>query len=431
MSDMDTDRVPAEPDATRTIQQQREMLALKVEAAALLDRFLRLERRLSVARRRTGVIDRLRNFLSRSPGEEGGDSRGADRCAAVLLRSGLFDSDYYLRRNLDVAASGEEPVLHYLRQGAAERRDPGPYFSTTWYVEQNPDVAKSGVNPLYHYVIHGQAERRLPLPASKSFAEEVVRDAGLAPAFGAVSANGPLARDAGHAAGSGSVSRPRMVIYTAVFGDYDDLFVPTPEQVSHCDFVAFTDQPSIPAPWRRGRVDYVNADNARRNRFHKLLPHRLFPEYEWSLYLDANIELRSDPIAFLDRYCDLGPAFFLFSHPARSTIAEELGACLTKRKDDALLMMRQVSRYLESGFQHAFPLTENNVLLRRHNDPGLAALNEAWWEEVKSNSGRDQLSLPFVLERAGYRDVALFGNGISARNSPDFGIKPHRMLALS
>jgi hypothetical protein len=428
---MDTDHGPVEPEVTRTIQQKREMLALKVEAAALLDRSLRLEHRLSVARRRTRVINRLRGLLSRSGEEDMDDGRSIERCAAVLLKSGLFDSDYYLRRNLDVAAGGEEPVLHYLRCGAAERRDPGPYFSTTWYLEQNPDVAKSGVNPLYHYVIHGQTERRLPLPAGKSFAEEVVRDAGLAPAFGAVSVTSPLARDAGLAAKNASASGGRMVVYTAVFGDYDDLFVPSLEQVSHCDFVAFTDQPSVPSPWRRGRVDYVNPDNARRNRFHKLLPHRLFPEYEWSLYLDANIELRSDPIAFLNRYRDLGPAFFLFSHPARRTVAEELGACLTKRKDDPLLMMRQVSRYLESGFRNSFPLTENNVLLRRHNDPALAALNEAWWEEVKSNSGRDQLSLPFVLERAGYRDVALFGNEISVRNSPDFVIRPHRMLTLS
>lgn len=423
---MDPGREPAEPDATRTIQQKREILALKVEAAALLDRFLRLEQRLSAARRRTGLINRLRGLLSRSPGDDAGNGRSMDRCAAVLLKSGLFDSDYYLRRNLDVAASGEEPVLHYLRQGAAERRDPGPYFSTIWYVEQNPDVAKSGVNPLYHYVIHGKAERRLPLPASKSFAEEVVRDAGLAPAFGAVKV-----RDTGRVARSALASSGRMVVYTAVFGDYDDLFVPTPEQASRCDFVAFTDQASIPAPWRRGRVDYVNPDNARRNRFHKLLPHRLFPEYEWSLYLDANIALRCDPIAFLDRYRDRGAAFFLFPHPDRSTIAEELGACLLKRKDDSLLMMRQVSRYLASGFQHAFPLTENNVLLRRHNDPGLVALSEAWWDEVRSNSGRDQLSLPFVLETSGYRDVALFGSETSVRDSPDFNIRPHRMLALS
>jgi hypothetical protein len=178
-------------------------------------------------------------------------------------------------------------------------------------------------------------------------------------------------------------------------------------------------------------VDYVNPDQARRNRFHKLLPHRLFPDHEWSLYLDGNIELRCDPIGFLDRYRDRGPAFFLFPHPDRRTVAEELGACLLKRKDDTLLMTRQVSRYLEAGFRQTFPLTENNVLLRRHHDPALVALSEAWWEEVRSNSGRDQLSLPFVLERAGYHDVALFGTGVSVRNSPDFRIKPHRMLALS
>jgi hypothetical protein len=425
-------------EAGRHDEERIATLAFRIEAAALLDRAMRLESKLGTVRegRSRSILQRLRRTVlgMRHTGQHhqmsGADSheRTLKRCAAVILKSGLFDSEYYLRRNPDVAAAGAEPVVHYVERGAGELRSPGPFFSTRWYTDQYPDVSKSGKNPLYHYIIHGHAEGRRPLPSDEAFSDtDVERPPGSGgPAFGPIVAIRDHAGDLDAPGHGMRASGSRLVIYTALFGDYDELFQPSPEQAASCDFVIFTDQPSIPVPWRRAQVDFASPDNSKRNRFHKLLPHRLFPQYEWSLYLDANIDLRANPIEFLDRYCRLGPAFFVFPHPVRTSIAEELGACIQGRRDDAVLMLRQVARYLDSGFGHAFPLTENNVLLRRHNDPDLVALSEAWWEEVRSKSGRDQLSLPYVVERSGYKDIALFGNDISARTSADFAMRSHR-----
>ncbi|WP_162998098.1 sulfotransferase family protein [Brevundimonas lutea] len=58
---------------------------------------------------------------------------------AVVTRvrdSGLFDSDWYLSRYPDVAASGVDPIRHYLAVGAALGHDPGPLFETDLYVRQ-------------------------------------------------------------------------------------------------------------------------------------------------------------------------------------------------------------------------------------------------------------------------------------------------------
>src|SRR5215208_4197797 len=46
--------------------------------------------------------------------------RRARREAAVIRSSGLFEEAWYLAQNPHVARSGEDPVAHYLRQGAAE-----------------------------------------------------------------------------------------------------------------------------------------------------------------------------------------------------------------------------------------------------------------------------------------------------------------------
>jgi GT2 family glycosyltransferase/glycosyltransferase involved in cell wall biosynthesis len=74
----------------------------------------------------------------------------------------LFDSDWYLAANPDVAAAGMNPLVHYARSGAAEGRAPHPLFDTVWYLKMNPDVAASGINPLAHYLSSGASEGRAP-----------------------------------------------------------------------------------------------------------------------------------------------------------------------------------------------------------------------------------------------------------------------------
>ena len=42
--------------------------------------------------------------------------------------SGFFDPGWYLSRYPDVAASGTEPLHHFVHYGAAEGRDPNRFF---------------------------------------------------------------------------------------------------------------------------------------------------------------------------------------------------------------------------------------------------------------------------------------------------------------
>src|SRR5262249_5555283 len=66
----------------------------------------------------------------------------------LLAASELFDRGWYLKTYPDVAAADVDPAIHYLSNGAAEGRDPGPRFSTQTYLRNRPDVAGSGENPL-------------------------------------------------------------------------------------------------------------------------------------------------------------------------------------------------------------------------------------------------------------------------------------------
>ncbi|TAN70588.1 MAG: hypothetical protein EPN20_05450 [Magnetospirillum sp.] len=85
-----------------------------------------------------------------------------DRDIAVVARSGLFDTAYYLGRYPDVATAGVDPIVHYVRCGAREGRSPHPDFDTGFYRSACPDLAGEEVNPLAHYARFGIAEGRRP-----------------------------------------------------------------------------------------------------------------------------------------------------------------------------------------------------------------------------------------------------------------------------
>ena len=81
----------------------------------------------------------------------------------AIFLSGLFDEAYYRAVHPDLEARAE-PILHYLEQGGFQGRDPNPLFDSDWYLEKNPDVAAAGVNPLLHYIRYGVEERRCSHP---------------------------------------------------------------------------------------------------------------------------------------------------------------------------------------------------------------------------------------------------------------------------
>ena len=74
----------------------------------------------------------------------------------------LFDADYYREAYPDVAASGVNPLWHYVVRGVYEGRNPHPLFDTNFYLSQCPRMP--GVNALSDYLQHGDAKGRRPHP---------------------------------------------------------------------------------------------------------------------------------------------------------------------------------------------------------------------------------------------------------------------------
>jgi hypothetical protein len=77
----------------------------------------------------------------------------------------LFDAQWYLRENPDVAEAKRDPLAHYLRQGANEGRAPHPLFDPKFYLTTYPEAAiGGGANALQHYLTEGWKKGYKPNP---------------------------------------------------------------------------------------------------------------------------------------------------------------------------------------------------------------------------------------------------------------------------
>jgi len=80
----------------------------------------------------------------------------------LIKRSSLFDVDYYREHYPELRDSHQNPIMHYIKTGWREGKNPSPDFDTAYYLRENKDVRVARVNPLVHYIQFGMAEGRHP-----------------------------------------------------------------------------------------------------------------------------------------------------------------------------------------------------------------------------------------------------------------------------
>jgi hypothetical protein len=191
-----------------------------------------------------------------------------------------------------------------------------------------------------------------------------------------------------------------IVVYTAVFDDYDVLMNPK-ENVENIDYICFTDSHINSNVWEtRTLTDekFQKMSSSEKNRFVKMHPHQLFPDYEISLYIDANIYIKDSLEEFLKKYKNVN--ILAPKHYWNNCAYKEAEALKKSEKGDNRLIEKQMKKYREEGFPEDYGHTENNILLRRHNKPEIKTLMTNWWEEFQKESNRDQLSLSYILWRS-------------------------------
>jgi len=141
-----------------TARLQRELTSLRAEAEAE-----RLKRQADEQKRRDAAQARRSVWPFSRLRQRAMTARQHQETEAIR-RSGLFDPLWYLKRYPDVAATGQDPLMHYVLHGGAEGRDPHPLFDGKWYIAQYADYTVSCLSPLGHYVVEGVTKGYDPNP---------------------------------------------------------------------------------------------------------------------------------------------------------------------------------------------------------------------------------------------------------------------------
>lgn len=213
------------------------------------------------------------------------------------------------------------------------------------------------------------------------------------------------------------------VIYTCLIGNYDFLkHFPIIEK--NWDYVCFTDlNIKNDSQWEIRPLSFNKLDPGRNYRWHKTHPHTLFPEYKQSLFLDANIWIKSHWIFDqIKKYKN--SQIILAKHFKNTCLYQEYEDCKNSVKDDLETMNNQINKIKDDGFPKNIGLSEANVIFRKHNDQKIKKIMEDWWWWIKNFSKRDQLSLHYVLWKNKI-EPKYFSNRSLRLMTDDFLIIPH------
>ncbi|MBY6203106.1 glycosyltransferase [Maritalea mobilis] len=97
----------------------------------------------------------------------GQEAESADDFAAFCKATGVFDGDFYLSENRDLACCTTDPLQHFMEYGWKEGRDPSRIFSLEWY--RNAHLGGDrGVNPLWHYYTQGIYSGYAPMHGARN-----------------------------------------------------------------------------------------------------------------------------------------------------------------------------------------------------------------------------------------------------------------------
>lgn len=72
-----------------------------------------------------------------------------------LKLSGVFNEDYYLNENPDVAEAGVDAARHFVEFGVYEGRKPSSGFDVEFYLKSQFDICSKGMNPVEYYLEYG------------------------------------------------------------------------------------------------------------------------------------------------------------------------------------------------------------------------------------------------------------------------------------
>ena len=365
-----------------------------------------------------------------------------------LNPSELFDGNKYLEMYNDVKKSGMNPLFHYEMYGKNEGRqifkvtnnkhkdkqknitnvnittslsnydsnikneiyDSG-LWDENYYLEKAYQIYREDLfngnykTPLEHYILKGWKYGFKP---SKFFTYRAPVNCQICPLIYFLS----IGRFIGYQFESNewpadnlrlSNNRKERVIYTCIVGGYDKLINHSYIDDSY-DYICFTDDKDLLSKesvgvWRIVPLVFNSSDPGRNNRWHKFNPHVFLKEYNESIYIDANINIRTSYLYdFIKSNQD--KLIMVPYHYERFCVFREYEKLIAGKRfseDEKDLMKKEKDYILRDGMEYNYGMSENNIIYRKHGNKKIIAVDELIWEMIQNYSRRDQLCFSYAL----------------------------------
>lgn len=192
----------------------------------------------------------------------------------------------------------------------------------------------------------------------------------------------------------------KKVIYTCITGEYDDLLQPLVIDTSF-DYVCFTDHKTMDKNgiWRIELLPDIQVNTIKASRYPKMNPHKLLEEYDYSVYIDANILIQQ--MSFyksIDKCIENRLVLAGIKHPQMNCLYDEYFNVYKQRKETNLKQLyKEYCVIRKSGFPRNYGMYEANIILRNHNDPRVIQQCNDWWKMFLTYTKRDQLCYSYTL----------------------------------
>ncbi len=303
----------------------------------------------------------------------------------ILEKSAEFDKAYYLSHYPEAQLYPDGAEAHFLEIGWKKGLKPSATFETKAYLASHPELVSQGICPLIHFI-----------------------EAGAEPRQRANGASSDTQKRGG-----------RVAVFMAISNGYDD--IKEPEIVSdNADYFVFTDG-DVPegSVWQALPFEFVSNDPTRTARFVKTHPHLYFKEYDWAIWVDANLMLTCAPEDLLPSPSS-SDKLLTWSHPLRDCVYDEGEECIKRSKDSEGIIGGHMASLKQRNFPRKAGLFETSVVVSKMGDAQVEEVFNVWWAEISRWSRRDQLSLPVAINALDFQVGLLARERICMRTDPRF-----------
>lgn len=221
----------------------------------------------------------------------------------------------------------------------------------------------------------------------------------------------------------------KKAIYTCIIGAYDNLLQPEVVDESF-DYILFVKRGMKTCErigvWQIRELEQEGEDNTILSRFPKMQPYLVLPEYDYSLWIDGNIAIRSE--AFYDvvnQKVERGVAYSGVKHPNKDCVYQDIEACVHAMRDKSRHIFHALRFLLKVKFPSHYGMYENNIILRRHDSEKVRQFGKMWWELYLQYPRRDQFTAPYCLRECNLPFDYLLKEGESAKTSEWFVYRKH------